>query len=272
MKVKSVGPADGVAWITGASSGIGKALMHTLIKDGWMVAATSRPGAKLDAAVAETDEKARAYGADLADAAALEDVVRRIEAEMGPIALAVLNAGIYLPVKAEAPDLEAFRKTFDVNLLGTAACLAAVNPRMCQRRRGQIAIVSSATGFGGMPTASAYGASKAALINMAECMAIELARWGVKVQAVTPGFVDTPAQDDNTFAKPMMVTPDQAAQKIAKGLRRNTFEITFPKGFTVPLQLTYTLPKNWYLSLVRNQTKWNTPLPEDAEPGGDYGP
>lgn len=267
-------PADGVAWITGASSGIGYALALLLAEQGWTVAASARSADKLAALCAEPAGGGRihAFPVDVSDDTAVANAVDAIETAHGPIALAVLNAGIYQPVKGEAPDFAQFKTTFDVNVLGTAGCLAAVNPRLCARRRGHIAIVSSATGFGGMPTASAYGASKAALINMAECLNIELDRWGVKVQAITPGFVETPAQDDNHFPKPMMITPQKAARLIAKGLKKNAFEVTFPKGFTVPLQWIYALPKDWYLALVKRQTKWNTPLPDGAEPGGEYGP
>ncbi len=272
MKPKTSKPSDGVAWITGASSGIGYALAERLAAFGWRVAATARSAHKLEALSEATHGKVHAFPADVTDPRAVRSCVDDIETELGPIALAVLNAGVYLPVKGEAPDFSAFKKTFEVNLLGTAACLTAVNPRLCARRKGQIAIVSSATGFGGMPTAAAYGASKAALINMAECLKIELDRWGVKVQVITPGFVETPAQDENEFPKPMMITPEQAALYIQKGLKRGAFEVTFPKGFTVPLQWTYALPKDWYLSLVKRQTKWNRPLPDGAVPGGDYGP
>lgn len=288
MAVQSPTPNDGVAWITGASSGIGYALALQLAAEGWTVAATARSADKLDQLVADshtqtkaqnkaqskgkTAGKVHAYAGDVSNADAMADIVAQIEQDLGPIALGVLNAGIYLPVKGEAPDFDRFKRSFDVNVLGTAACLTALNPRLCSRRKGQIAIVSSATGFGGMPTASAYGASKAALINMAECLKIELDRWGVKVQIVTPGFVETPAQDDNHFPKPAMVTAQTAARRIVKGLKSAAFEITFPKRFTMALQMIYALPKDWYLALVTRQTKWSTPVPDGAKPGDDIPP
>ncbi len=233
------------------------------------MAASARPGDKLDEAVAPFGDKAQAFAFDLADHDAAGPTVAAIEERMGPIALAVLNAGVYLPTRAEKPEFDAFKRTFDINLLGTAACLTALSPRQCARRRGQIAIVSSATGFGGFPTAAAYGASKAALINMAGCFAIELDRWGVLVQAVTPGFVETPAQDDNTFPKPFIVTPEKAAQKIDAGLRRKTYEITFPKVFTQSLQMLFALPRNMHIPQLRKQTGWNKPVPDDAMPGDE---
>jgi short-subunit dehydrogenase len=171
----------------------------------------------------------------------------------------VANAGIYLPVPAPEIDVSRFRRTFEVNVLGVAHALAQVLPDMAARGEGHIHIVSSATGFGGMPTASAYGASKAALINMAECLKIELERTGVGVSLSTPGFVDTPAQTDNAFPKPFMVSPKLAAQRIVAGIQRGGFETTFPRRFTWPLKALYALPKPIYLALVRKQTGWNKP-------------
>ncbi len=267
MKPATPTPADGVAWITGASSGIGYELAKALAAEGWTVAVSARSADKLQALAEETGGKAAVFPVDMQDADAVQATVAAIEAAHGPIALAVLNAGIYLPVNAEAPDFSVFKRTFDVNILGTAAALTALNPRMAGRRKGHIALVSSATGFGGMPTASAYGASKAALTNMAECLHIELKRWGVKVQVITPGFVETPAQDDNEFPKPFMISAQKAAGFIQKGLKRDTFEVTFPKQFTLMLKAIYALPKNWYLSLVAKQTGWAKPLASDATPG-----
>ena len=253
-------PNDGLIWITGASSGIGEALTRRMVKKGWRVAISARSADKLNALAAEAPDKIIPVPVDITDAAAIAGAVDTLEAEHGPIATAVLNAGIYITIDAANPRFEDYAKTFDVNLKGTAACLTALTPRMSQRKSGQIAIVSSATAFGGMPTASAYGATKAALVNMAECLRIELHRHGVLIQCVTPGFVETPAQDDNEFPKPFMVSPETAAERIASGLRSTRFEITFPRRFTWMLKLLYALPKGLYLPLVRKQTGWDKPL------------
>ncbi|TGY87949.1 SDR family NAD(P)-dependent oxidoreductase [Marinicauda algicola] len=250
--------SDGVAWITGGSSGIGRALALQLARQGWQVVVSARSKADLDA-VAEAGEGPGAIHAaplDVTDAAAVAETVSRIEAQHGPIALAVLNAGIYRPIRAEAPDYADYAATFAVNLNGTAACVCALAPRMVKRGRGQIAIVSSATAFGGMPTASAYGASKAGLVNMAECLRIELHRHGILVQVVTPGFVDTPAQEETEFPKPFMIGPENAAKRMVKGFASKRFEITFPRRFTWMLKAVYALPAGWYIPLVRKQTGW----------------
>lgn len=259
FKPEPAKPADGLCWVTGASSGIGEHLVERLVKKGWTVAVTARSKDKLDALEQAHPGKVIAAPADISDAEAVEAAVERLESEHGPIARAILNAGIYLSVNLPEARFEDYAKTFAVNLNGTAACLCAITPRMAKRESGQIAIVSSATAFGGMPTASAYGASKAALVNMAEAYRIELHRYGVLIQAVTPGFVDTPAQDDNEFPKPFMISADTAAKRIVSGLRTKRFEITFPRRFTWMLKLIYALPREWHIALVRKQTGWDEP-------------
>lgn len=262
MTPRAMKPADGVAWITGGSSGIGEALARRLAGQGWTVVISARSADKLKTIADGYTGKGRivAHAVDLTDARGVEDTVREIETGHGAIALAVLNAGIYLSISAEKPSFEDYKKTFDVNLSGTAACLCALTPLMSARRSGQIAIVSSATSFGGMPTSSAYGASKAALVNMAACLRIELHRFGVLCQVITPGFVETPAQDDNAFPKPFMISASEAAKRIAAGLKSKRFEITFPRRFTWALKAIYALPYSWSLGLVRKQTGWDKPV------------
>lgn len=250
--------SDGCAWVTGASSGIGAALTHVLAARGWTVAATARGEEALVKAARGVDA-IRAVPADVSDRESVARAATRIRAEIGPIGLVVANAGVYLPVNARKPDADLYRRSFEVNLMGVAHLLEAVMPDFVARAAGHFHIVSSATGFGGMPTASAYGASKAALINMAECLKIELERCGVGVSLSTPGFVETPAQDDNAFPKPFMVTPEFAAHRIADGIARGGFETTFPRRFTWILKAIYALPKPLHIPLIRKQTGWDGP-------------
>jgi NAD(P)-dependent dehydrogenase (short-subunit alcohol dehydrogenase family) len=227
------------------------------VRQGWRVGATARRREDLEALAAAAPGAIVAAPADVSDEAQMRAAAADVEIAFGPIGLVVACAGVYLPVNAEAPDLSAFRKTWDVNLTGAAHAWGIVAPSMVARGHGHIHLVSSATGFGGMPTASAYGASKAALINMAECLRIELARFGVGASVSTPGFVDTPAQDDTPFPKPFMVSPERAARDIVRGIKDGRFEITFPRRFTWMLKLIYALPKEVYIPLVRKQTGWD---------------
>jgi NAD(P)-dependent dehydrogenase (short-subunit alcohol dehydrogenase family) len=137
---------------------------------------------------------------------------------------------------AKHSRLSDFDKSFAVNLSGVVNGLVPAIDRMKARGRGQSAFVSSVTGYGGMPTSAAYGATKAALINMAESLKFDLDKFGVSIQVVNPGFVDTPATADNAFSMPALMQPDEAARRIAQGLKSGSFEITFPRRFTYVLK------------------------------------
>jgi NAD(P)-dependent dehydrogenase (short-subunit alcohol dehydrogenase family) len=248
-------PADGLAWITGASSGIGRQLARELVGHGWIVAATARREAELAALAAEAPGRIVAAPADVTDVRAVAAAVHRVQTETGrPIALAVLNAGTYLHDSAERFDLDAFIRQTQVNVIGTATALAAVMPAMIARGAGQLAIVSSVAGYRGLPRAIAYSATKAALIAMAESLKFDLDRAGVMVNVVNPGFVRTPLTDRNDFPMPFLLPVEEAARRIADGLARGRFEVAFPRRFAAILKLMRILPYALYFPLVARMT------------------
>ncbi|BBK41568.1 oxidoreductase [Allostella vacuolata] len=242
-----------LVWITGASSGIGAALAQAMAAAGWRVAASAR-GADALAGLAAAVPAIRPYPLDIADGAACEAAVARIEAELGPIDVAVLNAGTHLPMGAADFDAERFAALVEVNLLGTARSLAPVMRRMIARGRGRIAVVASVAGYSGLPTAAAYGATKAALVNMAEALRPELAAAGVTLQLVSPGFVRTPLTDRNPFPMPFLMPVDVAARRLLRGLEGGRFEIVFPRRLAWALKLLRILPYRLYFPLVRMAT------------------
>ncbi len=249
-----------LVWITGASTGIGRATAKRLAEQGCTVAVTARSKEPLDTLEQECKGlpgDIAVFDGDVTDAERMGAVVEAIEQRYGPIDLAILNAGIYLPMEVTALDLGKFRQSLDVNLMGVANGLAPLLPKMIGRKTGHLAIVSSVTGYGGLPTSLAYGATKAALINMAETLKIELDRHQVNVSVINPGFVETPATDENPFPMPFIVPADVAAQRIVAGLEKGKFEITFPKRFTYLLKAINMLPRRWYLALVKRATGWH---------------
>jgi short-subunit dehydrogenase len=167
---------------------------------------------------------------------------------------AILNAGTHVGMTAEAFDVAAFRSLVDVNLMGAVNCLGALLPRMIGRKGGQIAVVSSVAGYSGLPTAAAYGATKAALINLAETLYMDLAPRGIGVWIVNPGFVKTPLTDRNEFTMPALISAEEAASQIIAGLASGRFEIHFPQRFTRWLKLLRLLPYGLYFRLVRRLT------------------
>lgn len=249
MSARAARPEDGIAWVTGASAGIGRAVAEELARRGWQVAISARREADLEA-MAAANPKFIAVPCDITDAAGVAAAVSRIEGTGRPIALALLNAGTYVPTEITAFDLDAWKRQIDVNLNGTAACLAALLPGMLARQAGQIGIVSSVSGYRGLPRAAAYGAGKAALINLAESLRLELAPRGVCVSLINPGFIRTPLTDKNDFPMPFLMEVAPAASRLVDGLASGRFETTFPKRFTWMLKLLRLLPYALYFRLL----------------------
>lgn len=244
-------PADGIAWITGASTGIGEAVARRMVARGWTVAVTARDEGKLQALAAAHPGRIIAAPCDVTDAAAMKATLARIEAEAGrPVALAMFNAGAWKEMGAADFDLGAFRVMVATNLIGTAAGLDAVMPAMIARKSGQIAIVASVAGYRGLPRAVAYGATKAALISMAESLKFDLDRVGVTMTVVNPGFVRTAMTSKNTFPMPFLLEVDDAAERIVRGLASGRFEVAFPWQLVCPLKVLQILPGRLFFWLV----------------------
>ena len=248
-------PKDGLALVTGASSGIGRVVALELVKRGYRVVAVARRVAELEALAALVPGKIVAAPGDVTDRAGMATLVTDVEARHGPVILAFLNAGTYYPDESGHVDAQAIMRTFDINVGGTANCLEPLVAAMATRGKGQIALNASVAGYGPLPRSLAYGSTKAALINMAGSLKFALAASGICVQVVNPGFVRTPLTDKNDFPMPFMVEPDVAAKAICDGFERKGFEITFPRRLAWLLKALNLLPWGAYFALVGRATK-----------------
>lgn len=244
----------GTAWITGGGSGIGRALALRLARAGWQVVVSGRRPEPLQ----ETAQAAAGLAGvihvcplDVTDAAACQAAVAHIQEDRGPLALAVLNAGMHASMKKGTFDPAVPARNMQVNYLGVVNGLAAVLPDMKARRRGRVCIVASVAGYRGLPDVSGYGPSKAALINLAESLYLDLEPHGIGVTLVNPGFVATPMTERNRFPMPALTTVEIAAERIWQGLRQGRFEITFPRRLTWTLKLVRCLPYKLYFVLGR---------------------
>lgn len=261
MSLYRATPGDGVAWITGASTGLGRELALQMAALGYDVAATARGEdalSELERDSAALEGTVRAFACDVTDRAAMAETVGAIEAQAGPVRLAVFNAGIYIPTHGEALAPEDFDKTFAVNLTGVLNGLAPVVERMKAHGRGQVVIVASVSGYSGLPSASAYGATKAALINMAESLSFDFSKMNIRIQVVNPGFVDTPATEQNAYEMPYLMPVEKAAARMLAGIENGGFEITFPRRFTWQLKLLRILPHPLYFAIMNRATGWST--------------
>lgn len=244
-----------IAWITGSSSGIGRALAERLLRDGYRVAVSARSADALTSLATAHPGKVGVYPLDVTNADAVRQVFSTIERDMGAVDLAVFAAGSYTRDYAEDFELERTRQMFDLNVLGTAACLETVMPAMIARRTGHIAVVASVSGYVGLPGAATYGATKAALNVMCEALYPELERHGVKITIVNPGFVDTPLTKKNDFPMPFLVSSEEAADTIAKGLKKGKFEIIFPWKMALAIRFLHALPHALRFALTRKMLR-----------------
>lgn len=244
-------------WITGASQGIGKALALAYAKAGNTVAISARNQDKLQEVV---DEAASLTGRILAlpcDVTDKEQVTESlnqlIQQERLPDRV-ILNAGTHQPMAASEFKAETVNKLLTINTMGAAIPLEALLPHYLEQKRGQIAIVASVAGYRGLPTSSAYGASKAALINLAESLRSELYSSGVDIRLVNPGFVKTPLTDKNEFDMPFLISVEEAARSITKGLAGKSFEVVFPTRMAIAMSLLKWLPDRIFFPMINKGT------------------
>ena len=243
-----------VVWVTGASKGIGQSLAIELAAQGWLVAATSRSVSDLKSLKIISKKllgQIIPYPGDITESDEIEQVVQQIEIDNGPINLAIFNAGNYIRFGVAKFSLNDFKRQVDINLLGTINCLAPVLLRMKSRRSGHLVVVSSLSSYRGLPYASAYGASKAALTNMCEALKVDLEDFNIKITLVNPGFVDTPLTEKNKFPMPFLVSSEYAAHQIIKGIKSRKFEVTFPWRLTWILKVMRILPYSIYFRILR---------------------
>lgn len=241
-------------WVIGASTGIGADTARLLLTLGAKVALSARTDSALQG-IALGHAQALALPVDVTDAAQLADARERLLAEWQGIDLVLLVAGIYSDMRADSIDMGRVNRTLDVNLRGVFNGLDAVLPTMLKQRGGGIGIVSSVAGFRGLPRALVYGPTKAALINLAESLYIDLRAQRIAVYLINPGFVDTPATRQNDFEMPALIDAAEAARQIVQGIERGEFHIHFPKRFTNWLRLARLLPYRIYFWLIHKVTR-----------------
>jgi NAD(P)-dependent dehydrogenase (short-subunit alcohol dehydrogenase family) len=251
-------------WLVGASTGIGEACAHLLHERGATVFISARQAERLQGWVAShpgVDAQGRpravALPLDVTDRRALQLATEAVAAR-GPLDLVVYSAGYYKALGAQRYSLDEMLRHEQVNYVGALYLLDAVLPQLQQQavagQGGHLSLISSVAGFRGLPKSLAYGPTKAALINLAEALYLDLQPQGLGVSVVNPGFVETPLTAQNRFKMPALITPEVAAREMLAGWARGQFELHFPKRFTRWLKFMRLLPYRLYFPLVRKFT------------------
>lgn len=245
--------AGRTVWLVGASTGIGRATASHVHGLGARVIVSARSAPVLDA-FAAAHPGAEALTVDVTDRQAVQAAAAQIVAAHGRIDLAVYCAGTYRAMRATDFDLDVALQHQQVNYVGALHLLDAVLPVLLRQNAGHLSLVSSVAGYRGLPQSLAYGPTKAALINLAEVLYLDLQPRGIGVSVVNPGFVETPLTAQNAFRMPALITPEEAAVEIVKGWQRGAFEIHFPKRFTLWLKALRLLAYGPYFAAVRRST------------------
>ena len=231
-------------WITGASTGIGKALAIKFANNGWNVAASARREELLKD-LNNTNKNIHPYPLDVTKIDNCKSTAELIIKDLGQIDICVFGTGMHDPKSEKKFNLGKIREIMEVNYFGTMNSINSIYDYFSEKKSGQISIISSVAGYRGLPAAGAYCASKSALISFAESLYFDMIRKNVKVSVICPGFIKTPMTDQNEFPMPMMKSAEYAADKIYLGiLKRSGFEIHFPKTFTFLMKIIQILP-NW---------------------------
>ena len=245
-----------VIWITGASTGIGKALAIKFSKNGWKVAISARRLELLEE-ISKKNENIFSFPLDVTNKDECSKVFSEIKNKFGQIDLCIFSTGTWDPKKEKEIDVEQIENVMKVNFFGTVNSIKSVEKYFKELGKGHISIVSSIAGYRGLPNSTGYGPSKSALNNLTESLYFDFKRYGVRVSLISPGFIKTPMTDKNDFKMPFLKTTEYAAEKIYNGLvNTKAFEIHFPKQLTIVLKILKILPNWLYLRLVGKLTKY----------------
>ncbi len=239
-------------WLVGASTGIGRATAVALHATGAKVIVSARSAAPL-AELAAQCPGLTTLQLDATDEAGVKAAAEQL-LQGGGLDLMMYCAGIYQPLRAQDIRSSIMAQHMQVNYIGAAHVTEAVLPAMLAAKQGHLSYVSSVAGFRGLPKSLAYGPTKAAMINMAEALYIDLHDEGLGVSVINPGFVETPLTSQNTFRMPALIKPEQAAIEIIAGWEAGRFEIHFPKRFTAWLKLMRSAPHGLYFKMTRQFT------------------
>lgn len=255
-----------VAWITGASSGIGEALAIEMARRGYHLVLSARRADRLD----DLNERILALGAraavcpvDVTDAKAVLAVPEAAARELGcsGIDVAIANAGVLNYGRVAQLTLEAEHNTFDVNVKGVLNTIRAILPDMLARDSGRIYAVSSIAGLAPLPERCAYTASKAAVHFYMDSLRLELHHTGVTVGVVLPGYVESQMTAAVQSPMPFFWTAERAAKYIVDRIERKRGTIAFPWPLHLVIALSRFLPRplrEWGLrrqKVVRSDTE-----------------
>lgn len=246
-----------LAFITGASSGIGQALAARCLREGWCVALVARRGEAMRQWLQQQGWPAaqwRVYEADVRDEVAMAAVAQACIDTQGLPDVVVANAGISFGVDLSlAEDLAVLRDLMDTNVIGLAATFQPFITPMKLRGSGTLVGVASVAAIRGMPGHAGYCGAKAAVVQMCETLRGELRAHGVKVVTLAPGYIDTPMTRPNTYPMPFLMPVDVFADKAFRAIRRGERWRVIPWQMGWVVALLRWMPRAWFDAVMGAQ-------------------
>lgn len=240
-----------VVWITGATGGLGKSLSIKFAKNNWSVAATGRKLKVLNK-LEKSSKNIKGFYLEITNSRKCLETFNKIIKKFGKIDLCIFCAGVQNAAMDKTFNLKNIEKTLNTNFMGTMKTINCVYRYFKKRKKGHISILTSFTGYIGFPNLGSYGASKAALINFTESLNFDLEKHHVKVTIISPGFIKTPMSSKTKILRPMMMSPEVAADKIYhKLIKSNGFEIYFPKTLILFAKFLRIIPYWFFFNLIK---------------------
>lgn len=240
----------GLAFITGASSGIGQALAWRYHAAGWRLALVARRTGEIQAWAAQRGidpGRYAVYQADVADTASIVAAGQACLVAQGVPDVVIANAGISLGVDtALREDLDVLARVYATNVVGLAATFQPFIAAMRRRGGGRLVGIASVAGIRGLPGHAAYSGSKAAVISHCESLRGELRGSGVRVVTIAPGYVDTPLTRQNRYGMPFLMTAEAFADRACRAIDRGASYCVIPWQMGVVARLLRGLPNAVY--------------------------
>lgn len=232
-------------FITGGTTGLGMELAKHYSSKGWKVGVCGRDRQKYDEAFITDRENVNFYQVDVANRDEIKKAIHDFSSSIG-LDLLIANAGIGYKNKTKIPDFEYSYRMVHVNFLGVMYSFEAALDVMIPRGKGQLVAISSIAGYNGLPGASAYSATKSAVLKYCESLHLDLKQFNINVTAICPGFVDTPLTQVNHHPMPFLMKAPKAAELIAGAIKKKKMVYAFPFIFSSIVRILGILPRTWY--------------------------
>ncbi|MGC4061837.1 MAG: SDR family oxidoreductase [Aquabacterium sp.] len=242
-----------LAFITGASSGIGQALAARFVQAGWRVALVARRADEITQWAQARGWSSRqwaVYAADVRDEAAIQAAAKACMDTQGVPEVVVANAGISVGVDLSLPeDLAVLRDLMDTNVIGLAATFQPFIAPMKELGHGTLVGVASVAAMRGLPGHAGYCGAKAAVVNICETLRGELKGHGVRVVTLTPGYIDTPLTRENEYPMPFLMAADRFADQAFRAIERGDSWRVIPWQMGIVASIMRGIPR-WLFDAI----------------------